>query len=232
MHQLPEATIWSRRKSEIHRMTSDYPTLNGQKYPIYTNKLGTPEVQILVRLTLRSTFFKIQGCRRSEMHLKTSELSSTLNCQSTLYTRSILTSQKTQLVCFSLRPTIVGHGVGKSKKIRPATFEIQGRNILQALLRYKVVENRKNRKFPEWPEIDLEHLTIKIILRWKRSYLASKAQPVLYVEILWGKYFIYLCKLKKWNTSAKEIFNVKITHTADYLIVCVCGGGGGGIKER
>ncbi len=97
------------------------------------------KAQISPRFTLWPAIFEIQGCLKSEMHQMTPELS-----QPPLPFQKYLTLKST-LYTINIHPGFQFHSVSLIEK---------------PFLRYNVV---KNRKCTQWPQNDLNHLTVQSI---------------------------------------------------------------------
>ncbi len=76
----------------------------------------------------------------------------------------------------------------------------------QAFSRYKVAENRKNRKCTEWPQTDLEKLTVKSTLK---SLSSCDRGPILVHFALWAGVLkiVYIFKIF-YNSLLTNTLNV------------------------
>ncbi len=114
-----------------------------QSKVLYIHLIRTPELQNFVCFALWLAVSKIQGCQISEMHRVTPNWTWTLNSQKYLmYTEHL--------------------------PLRPRFWSISLYD--QPFPRYKLYKVGKNRKCNDWPQINLQHLTVKSTLYTLKTY--------------------------------------------------------------
>ena len=126
--------------SKIGNAQNDPKHLTDKSYPVYT-ECSPPKPKISISFALRLAVFEVQDYQKLEMYWMTPEWPSAFNCQKyPVYIHLILTPRP-KLHSFSL--------------------------CYHPFSRNKIVENRK---CTEWPQNDLNHLTVTSALYTLNTY--------------------------------------------------------------
>ena len=146
----------------------------------------TSEVEILVYFAVWTLVFKTQGRLKSELHRMTPNWTLTLNNQKyviyTIYWPHTLKSWS-RTSCFrDTRSSKIGNAPNDPKwtwtlnSQKYSTYRKYLTPEVQILIRFALwlavseIQGRQNQKFTEWPQTELEHLTINTTLYTLNTY--------------------------------------------------------------